>query len=214
MSHTLNSLNSQSSADATFTININSIKINQTIDIVGDHLQNPWILSILNEINDLEASSADASSSSPSLRVELSLSKHFGRDSEISGIPEYFIVQGNAEINYWSSCIRCLDPVSRQLYIDINACFVHQQLQNKPEYQEETIAFIENQERELYFINDNLIDIKEFLHEQIRLSIDDFPLHSDECKGLCQVCGENLNHKCCSHHQANHHQTTVGPEVS
>ncbi len=41
------------------------------------------------------------------------------------------------------------------------------------------------------------IDLQDVLREQIILSVPMQPLCSDDCRGLCQACGQNLNVKAC-----------------
>jgi uncharacterized protein len=41
------------------------------------------------------------------------------------------------------------------------------------------------------------VDITEDIREEILLSIPDFPICSDECKGLCAQCGAELNKASC-----------------
>ena len=41
------------------------------------------------------------------------------------------------------------------------------------------------------------VDITEDIREDILLSIPDFPICSDECKGLCAQCGAELNKASC-----------------
>lgn len=49
------------------------------------------------------------------------------------------------------------------------------------------------------FYRGDEIEPIEFIREQILLSIPMVPLHSEDCKGLCQVCGADLNDRPCSH---------------
>ncbi|HEX9136023.1 MAG TPA: DUF177 domain-containing protein, partial [Nitrospirota bacterium] len=42
------------------------------------------------------------------------------------------------------------------------------------------------------------IDPVELVKEQLLISIPMVPLHGPDCKGLCPVCGTNLNEAACS----------------
>jgi uncharacterized protein len=46
---------------------------------------------------------------------------------------------------------------------------------------------------------DGQIDLEPLLREYALLEIPISPLHSPDCKGLCPVCGENLNKTDCGH---------------
>ena len=50
-----------------------------------------------------------------------------------------------------------------------------------------------------YFVENNCLDLGVFLRDDIILSIALKPLCSEECKGLCHVCGVNLNELICEH---------------
>lgn len=50
---------------------------------------------------------------------------------------------------------------------------------------------------DLEFLEGNEIDLGEVLHEQVALEIPFQPLCSEDCKGLCTVCGTNLNVASC-----------------
>ncbi len=61
------------------------------------------------------------------------------------------------------------------------------------------------EERELHaddldveFYKNGIINLKDFLREQILLQVPMKPLCSDDCRGLCQYCGQDLNIAQCS----------------
>ncbi len=51
------------------------------------------------------------------------------------------------------------------------------------------------------FVNYDYMDLTQVIRDYIILSIPMKPLCSSECKGLCQVCGTNLNKKDCKHNK-------------
>jgi uncharacterized protein len=70
----------------------------------------------------------------------------------------------------------------------------HPQAENAGEGEREvhdddlSTAFYENDE----------IDLDQLMKEQFQLSLPMKPLCSDDCKGLCPVCGKNLNRDTCT----------------
>jgi uncharacterized protein len=48
------------------------------------------------------------------------------------------------------------------------------------------------------FYQGDEIDPVELVKEQLLISIPMVPLHAPDCKGLCPVCGTNLNEADCS----------------
>lgn len=49
------------------------------------------------------------------------------------------------------------------------------------------------QDLDVTFLTENFIDLNEVLLEQLRLAVPFQPLCRSECKGVCQVCGTDLN---------------------
>jgi uncharacterized protein len=45
------------------------------------------------------------------------------------------------------------------------------------------------------------IDLEPFIREEMILAIPIGPLCSEDCKGLCPICGEDLNESSCSHEE-------------
>ena len=86
-----------------------------------------------------------------------------------------------------SPCFRCLEPG----HIDIDHQF------------ELFEDFDENREEHLgtgilKFENGHwMVNIRQVIREQLSLAIPDKILCSDECSGLCPVCGENINKSLC-----------------
>ncbi len=50
-----------------------------------------------------------------------------------------------------------------------------------------------------YIVENSCLNLGSFLRDEIILSIALKPLCSEECKGLCSVCGANLNEFTCEH---------------
>jgi uncharacterized protein len=53
--------------------------------------------------------------------------------------------------------------------------------------------------KEGYEVRDQVIDLEPMLRDVIVLSIPMRPVHAEECKGLCPVCGADLNVSDCKH---------------
>jgi DUF177 domain-containing protein len=51
---------------------------------------------------------------------------------------------------------------------------------------------------EVEFYKNGIIDLKDFLREQILLQVPMKPLCMEDCRGLCQYCGQDLNKTQCS----------------
>jgi uncharacterized protein len=58
---------------------------------------------------------------------------------------------------------------------------------------------IAEDETDMVFVpyGENTIDITDQVHDVLMLGLPVKPLHSDLCKGLCAVCGADLNEETC-----------------
>ena len=51
------------------------------------------------------------------------------------------------------------------------------------------------------FYSGDTIDTADLVREQILIAVPMIPLHSKDCRGLCRICGANLNTTSCGHEQ-------------
>jgi len=88
-------------------------------------------------------------------------------------------------------CARCLDPVERDLTIDLEEEF-------GPSVHILTGAPLEAPDDEALRIDErHLLDLTEAVRQYLSTSIPLQPLCSTSCRGLCPVCGMNLNEGNC-----------------
>ena len=62
---------------------------------------------------------------------------------------------------------------------------------------EAEVELLEN-DLNLDFINDNFLELDQIIREQLILNLPMKTLCRKECKGLCPLCGSNLNAGTCS----------------
>jgi len=103
-----------------------------------------------------------------------------------------FRLVGRVQTTLELPCSRCLEPFT--LPVDQTFDLRYQpRVQNTGEGEREieeddlTTAFYENDE----------IDLGQLMREQFYLALPMKPLCTDDCKGLCPVCGTNLNRGSC-----------------
>ncbi len=120
-----------------------------------------------------------------------------------SGKPfgDHLLVKGNIKAAYMTPCVRCLTLTKQNVDADFQACFIPHHLEKEPEFEELDDIFTENEEYGLYFHTKGNADIAEMVHENLFMNIDHFPLHDENCLGLCHECGQNLNEGLCKHHK-------------
>jgi uncharacterized protein len=91
------------------------------------------------------------------------------------------------------SCGRCLEQYSFTL--DQNFAFV---LTPKPARPERGAEELHGDELGLSYYSGDEIDLTPLIAEQVMLALPTRPLCAEDCKGLCEKCGVNLNREMCA----------------
>ena len=94
---------------------------------------------------------------------------------------------GDVSANISMECGRCLETYQQKLQSEFEEIFT---FSNRPLSEDETII-----------PEDGNIDFGPIIREYLLLEIPYAPICRPGCKGLCIVCGENLNEKTCEHSQ-------------
>lgn len=134
----------------------------------------PWVQELVNE---LEEDNDGETGPLPSfvkldLKITLRSTKYYG---------DYVTVRSGIEAEYYAPCIRCLALTRQKIEAQVNGLFLHESYASKPEYQDISSYFIENEEMELYYHKKGQVELKEFIHEQIYIEREAFP----KCEGEC-----------------------------
>ncbi len=85
-------------------------------------------------------------------------------------------------------CTRCLDPFHTQLNAHFEELFYFHYLR-------------ENKEAELFLPESGYMDLQDLVREYLVMEIPYAPVCKPDCKGLCPVCGKNLNLGPCNHRE-------------
>lgn len=96
-------------------------------------------------------------------------------------------VDGDAEIK--TICVDCLE----EFFLPVH--FEFEELYEFPSRQRE--------ETDLILPADGYIDLSQLYREYLILAIPIRCICKEDCKGLCEVCGANLNKTSCEHHPVN-----------
>jgi uncharacterized protein len=91
-------------------------------------------------------------------------------------------LDGRLKINYRSECYRCLGTLSKALELKIDENFINS----------------ENAEQtDMYPFEGKILDIGKALRDNIILNLPMKQLCSNDCRGICNKCGANLNEVQC-----------------
>ncbi len=183
--------------DVPSTIKYTKLPMDNSLDFELD-ASNEWVGELLHELALKTLSPDEDEIKGPHqdsfINLQLSLTRRHNGTYR-----DHVIVTGQLDVFYHTYCVRCLEPMELSFVHSFATCYIPQEFENTPEYEEATHIYSEDQELELYFHKKGIIDLKELVHEHLFLMVDEFPLHQEDCKGLCQHCGANLNHTQCSH---------------
>lgn len=87
------------------------------------------------------------------------------------------------------SCSRCLEDYWQPVNIQFTEMFTHHPIQNSPDNLEQLLP------------SDGSLDLTPIIRDYAVLDIPISQVCKPDCKGLCPVCGVNLNEEDCGHRQ-------------
>ncbi len=102
------------------------------------------------------------------------------------------LVRGHLEGELTLSCGRCLEPYAAPLETDFDLLMAPGPWEVGAEEEELT-----PQDLDQDFYNGENVDLEAVIREQIILTVPLKPLCREDCRGLCPVCGANLNLETC-----------------
>lgn len=105
---------------------------------------------------------------------EIEIEKTIELELEIFNTSDSFVVEGNLKAELILSCSRCLQKYSSPIELDIS----------------EDVLKSEMEDEEELYLNEIVVD-------NIILALPMKPLCSDNCKGICPECGQDLNEGDC-----------------
>ena len=97
------------------------------------------------------------------------------------------MVQGQFSAVVKAECVRCLSEYDQSLQTSFDELYA---------FSQRTAS-----ESGLILPEDANIDFEPLVREYLILEIPISPVCKPDCKGLCPMCGENLNEQTCEHEQ-------------
>ena len=116
---------------------------------------------------------------------------HLVIDIERAG-RDVYRVSGRVSTRLELECGRCLDPYEIAVDAPFELRYVPQ-TENGGEGERE----IEEDDLTTAFYSEGVLDVGDLLREQLQLELPMKPLCAGSCRGLCAVCGGNLNRTTC-----------------
>ena len=109
--------------------------------------------------------------------------------------PQGILLQADLHGDIGLECVRCLTDFQQSLHFDLTELYAFSQ------------RYVTDSG--LLMPESGFIDLAPVLREYILLEIPISPLCRQDCKGLCPICGNNLNESTC-----NHEDESVDPRLA
>jgi uncharacterized protein len=111
--------------------------------------------------------------------------RHFEGVASVGRTPQGLIVQANFSAETTLECVRCLNEFDHSLTWQLTELYA---------FNKKSVS-----ESELLLPEDAHIDLQPLVREYALLEVPIKPICKPTCKGLCSVCGEDLNQIDCGH---------------
>ena len=105
--------------------------------------------------------------------------------AKVSRTPQGLLVQGGFQAVVPAECVRCLAEIQQPLKTQFSELFA---------FSSRTMS-----ESGLILPEDGNLDLGPIIREYMVIEIPISPLCRPDCKGLCTICGEDLNNGSCEH---------------
>lgn len=119
------------------------------------------------------------------LETELAF-EHFQGEVKVSRVVQGVFVQGDFQAEVQAGCVRCLEGFLQPLHTEFDELYAFRE---------------EGADESGQLLSENgFIDLGPVVREYFLLEMPINPQCKDDCKGLCDICGVNLNEGTCEHH--------------
>ncbi|MER5887346.1 DUF177 domain-containing protein [Streptomyces sp. NPDC001941] len=121
-------------------------------------------------------------------------------DLRLESVMEGVLVTGTARASVEGECVRCLEPVERELDADFQEMFSYPDTDDRGR---QTAAGDDAEDDEdMVPLEDGMFDLEPVLRDAVVLALPMQPVCREDCAGLCPDCGINLNDAPDHHHEA------------
>ncbi|MCL2734849.1 MAG: YceD family protein, partial [Actinomycetia bacterium] len=111
-------------------------------------------------------------------------------DLRLESVMEGVLVTGTAHAPVAGECVRCLEPVERELDADFQEMFSYPDAANRTVRADE--AGDDAEDEDVLHLEDDLFDLEPVLRDAVVLALPMQPVCRDDCPGLCSACGARL----------------------
>jgi uncharacterized protein len=120
-------------------------------------------------------------------------------DLRLESVMEGVLVTGTARAAVTGECVRCLEPVERELDADFQEMFSYPDADTRTARRDE--AGDDAEDEDTLYLEDDLFDLEPVLRDAVVLALPMQPVCRDDCPGLCPQCGARLADDPDHHHE-------------
>ncbi len=121
-------------------------------------------------------------------------------DLRLESVMDGVLVTGTAHAPATGECVRCLEPVERELAADFQEMFSYPDADTRTAVKADPGDDAED-EGTLH-LEDDLFDLEPVLRDAVVLALPMQPVCREDCPGLCPECGVRLADEPDHHHEA------------
>ncbi|GAA3043210.1 DUF177 domain-containing protein [Streptomyces olivoverticillatus] len=122
-------------------------------------------------------------------------------DIRLESVMEGVLVTGTARAPLTGECVRCLEPIERELETDFQEMYSYPDADDRSR-PADTGDDAEDDEEDMLFLEGDLFDLEPVLRDAVVLTLPLQPVCREDCPGLCSECGARLADDPDHHHDA------------
>jgi uncharacterized protein len=103
----------------------------------------------------------------------------------LEAVMDGVLVSGSVVTTMSGECVRCLDPLERELEVEFQELYVYPDA-DAPRHADD------DDENDLHQLEGDLLDLEPVLRDAVVLALPLQPVCQDDCPGLCSECGQRL----------------------
>jgi uncharacterized protein len=120
-------------------------------------------------------------------------------DLRLESVMEGVLVTGTACAPLAGECVRCLEPLERELEADFQEMYSYPDADDRSRHAD---TGDDAEEEDTLFLEGDLFDLEPVLRDAVVLALPLQPVCREDCPGLCAECGVRLEEDPDHHHDA------------
>ncbi|MDG4862024.1 DUF177 domain-containing protein [Streptomyces sp. T-3] len=118
----------------------------------------------------------------------------------LESVMEGVLVTGTARARVEGECVRCLEPLERELDADFQEMYSYPDADDRGRSKQAEPADDAEDDEDMIPLEDGMFDLEPVLRDAVVLALPMQPVCREDCAGLCSECGINLNDNPDHHH--------------